>query len=699
VLAVPYIFCGIVLSLAFTSFPERIGSLYASNMIGSGFGCLLVVPLIWYFGLPGSLLLCALLGALSAAFFLGSRKAILVTALSIIVTLLLYPFRDTLFKIEPAPSKTLALLLNNLEKTPEHTRWTPISRIDVVDPSPILPDRKVVLQDGDAISLLHKWGGDPGKLDYLDADLAAGPYRILEQPEVLIIGIGGGPDILIAYHNQATDVTAVEINPGSIEVLTELYKDYNGNIASIQPSYRVINSEGRAYVRRSDEKYDLIQIPGADSFTALQSGAYMVAESYLYTLNAMEDYLSHLNDGGMLGIVRISFDPPRENLKLVTSGATALRKLGITDPRDHIIVIRVNNFPYPTLSLFKLTPFTQEEVECYSQWIAENPTWSFMYAPGKNLETAYEQFLTAFAQGNEEQFYTDYFYNIRPATDDSPFFFMHDKLKNIFKTLPLTSDHQLPGESNLFPGFVSLFESEQFREKGLGVWMLIATVVQMVILTLIFIFTPLLVYKNKGITVPNAAPLLIYFSCLGLAYVSIEISFIQKFILFLSHPTYSTTVILFTFLVFSGLGSATTTRFMTSSRIRLAQICLTILFITGIITSLVAEPVINTFLPYSLAVRVLIAVLLLAPLSFCMGMPFPLGVSVAEQYSMRELIAWVWGVNAAFSVVGSILSIAFAMTIGFYNTLIVMLFIYLLAAGTLLLVRSKTDAEALPAQG
>ena len=173
-----------------------------------------------------------------------------------------------------------------------------------------------------------------------------------------------------------------------------------------------------------------------------------------------------------------------------------------------------------------------------------------MYAPGKNLETAYEQFLTAFAQGNEEQFYTDYFYNIRPATDDSPFFFMHDKLKNIFKTLPLTSDHQLPGESNLFPGFVSLFESEQFREKGLGVWMLIATVVQMVILTLIFIFTPLLVYKNKGITVPNAAPLLIYFSCLGLAYVSIEISFIQKFILFLSHPTYSTTVILFTFWCF-----------------------------------------------------------------------------------------------------------------------------------------------------
>lgn len=684
-LALPFFFCGSVFSLIFSAYPQRIGGLYAVNMVGSGIGCLVVIPAMWYLGLPGSLIVCALLGGISASLFLPSMGRWAILAVTVVLTFLLFPFRESIYPIRPAPTKLLALIEKHLQEKPEYTRWTPLSRIDVVDASKYSPGRKAVLQDGDAVSFLHEWNGDSSTLDYLNDNIAAGPYRILKEPNVLLIGIGGGPDILIAHHFGAKKITAVEINPASIEVLTELYKSYNGGIANFLPSYQVVHAEGRSYVRRSDQKYDLIHVPGADSFTALQSGAYMVAESYLYTADAMKDYFSHLTEDGILGFVRISFDPPREHLKLVTSAATAMRELGIEEPWNKALVIRDRRYIYLTLTLFKLKPFTPEEIESYRQWLVNNPSYTIMYAPGYPTGNPYEQFFQAFAEGGEEKFYDEYFYNVRPATDDSPFFFRHEKLKNVLKKLPLPSMEPLPGESNAFPGFTSLFEADQFREKGLGIWMLIATIVQMTILTALFILAPLTVFKKRHLKVPNSIPMLFYFSCLGLAYVSIEISFIQRLILFLGHPTYSTSVVIFTFLVFSGLGSATTGYFGHTRRNALWIFA--VLFLVGLITHAAVTPITNLFLPIPIETRIVLAVILLAPLSFLMGMPFPMGIGIANENSSREMIAWAWGVNSAFSVMGSMMCIAIAMALGFSQVLLGMLIVYLMAACVLFLIR------------
>lgn len=678
VLALPFFFSGGCLALALTKMPANVGAIYAVNMVGSGLGCVAVVPLLWYMGVPGALVFFAAVGAMAALCFAPTKilKGLSVLLIGLLC-LCVFPLRNHLLPVRPAPSKLLALAYD-MGKESEYHQWTPIGRVDVVD----LENRKVVLLDGDAATFMYPYDGTKESIREIAEGLEGGAYRICRNPDVLIIGAGGGPDILIALHNDAKRITAVEINPATIRVLTEVYRDYLHNIISTDPRIHVEQAEGRSYVRRLDRQFDLIQMTGVDTYTALASGAYILSESYLYTVEAFRDYLSHLRETGILAVVRLSFDPPRENLKLIVTSVHAMQEMDIRRPERNVLLVRANKFPYIALSLFKKIPFTDIEIETFKQWCQDDPRFSLVYAPGIDLPSYYQDYFSALARGVEKRFLDEYAYNVRPAKDDSPFFYSQYKWSNVFSSLPV-SQRPLEEESKTAPGFTWLFDSSAFRERPLGMWLLAAMLAQMILLAIAFVLVPLFIFKREGIRVENASSFLTYFGCLGIGYMFIEISSIQRLILFLGHPTYSITTVLFTFLTFSGLGSAVTGRLGVKGLVKDIRWVVVCIVVIGVMMLAVSDWLVDAALDSPFWVRIGATVMLLAPLAFCMGMPFPLGIRFVERATKDRsimVIPWVWAVNAALSVVGSILSVTVAMVWGFRWVTIIALAVYVLGA-------------------
>jgi hypothetical protein len=535
---------------------------------------------------------------------------------------------------------------------------------------------------------MYPYDGTKESIREIAEGLEGGAYRICRNPDTFIIGAGGGPDILIALYNDAKRITAVEINPATIRVLTDVYRDYLDNVISTDPRIHVEQAEGRSYVRRLHRQFDLIQMTGVDTYTALASGAYILSESYLYTVEAFQDYLSHLEPDGLLAVVRLSFDPPRENLKLIATAIEAMREMGIEHVDRNILLVKANKFPYLALSLFKKTAFTDSEIRVYQTWCQDDPRFSLVYAPGVDLPSHYQELVHIYRdsfQGSQEAaelFFDSYPYNVKPVRDDSPFFYNQYKWSNVFSTLPI-SERPIEEESKTAPGFTWLFDSTAFRERPLGMWILVAMLVQMMVLAAVFVWIPLFVFKRGGIRVPGAASFLTYFACLGIGYIFIEISSIQRLILFLGHPTYSITTVLFTFLTFSGLGSAVTGRLGSHGFVRDIRRVVVCLVVVGLMMLLASEWLVDAALESPLSVRIGMAVVLLAPLAFCMGMPFPLGVRFVEESTKDRsmmVIPWVWGVNAGMSVVGSILSVTLAMVWGFRWVTVIALMVYVLGA-------------------
>jgi hypothetical protein len=649
--SVPFFLGGLCLSLAMTHLSGNINRLYSFDLAGAACGCLLVIPLLNVLGGPQAMLAIAALAA-GACWLLmpvDRRKT-----LSILPLLLVIPLGASLILGPNHPWLKLHYVKGRDEGEALFTKWNSSSRITVVQ---VNHDRKNtwIIMDGDAGTLLPDFNGDIDSWQFLQTRVSSLAYHIKPAAETLIVGPGGGIDVLTALTFGNRDITGVEINPITVDdVMRGEFRDFTGGLY-FRPEVQIHVDEGRSFIRRASHAYDIIQATLVDTWAATAAGAFALTENNLYTVEAFKDYFAKLKDDGILTFTRWNLDPPQQDLRLVSLTRAAMQELGLSKPERSMIVVRENpqreavecNF------LFKKSGFTDEEVRAI-EGVSRANAFEVLYTPLTRPDNPFTRLITA---EDPRHFLHSYAYDVTPPRDNSPFFFHTVRLRHLWG---------------------SLFLSWESKKTNVGVLVLFLVFLAALILVLLFILFPLFWFRKDALYGKQAGPELGYFVCLGLGYILIEMTLVQKFILFLGRPVYALSVVLFSTLLFSGLGSSFSAK-LSKDRLRqnVSVICLLIAALT-----LAYLPLLPFFLYRLVALttlwKALLAIAFLAPLGFVMGMPMPLGITWLRRTS-PALIPWAWGINGAASVLGSILTMVIAVNLGFNQALIVAIGLYITA--------------------
>jgi hypothetical protein len=439
-------------------------------------------------------------------------------------------------------------------------------------------------------------------------------------------------------------------------VTRDVFADWVGGLYQ-DPRVTIHNDEGRSFLRRQDQKFDIIQMSGVDTWSGLATGAYTLSENYLYTLDAFTDYLEHLKDDGVLSMIRYVFAPPRETLRLCSLGAEALKRVtGQTDISKHVVILSNHGaevHPYASF-LLKKSPFTDEELANLRAY-AQQAGMSILHMPGEESVTKFHQFLTS---ADHEEFFRDYVYNIRPVTDDAPFFFKYYKWSRI-----LSAPKGIGGNlgANL----------------PIGHFVLLAVLVQALFFCTIFIGLPLLAFKRKDIHEQGAGSMALYFSCLGIGFMLVEMTLIQKLILFLGHPVYAVVVVLFSVLLATGVGSFIAG--LAPDPAALLRYSLPGIAALSAFYAFFLHDIVTLFLGLPQYGRFAVAVVFIAPLGILLGTAFPSGLTLLHRSGRERLVPWAWGVNGSTSVIGSIGTVLLAMSFGFRTVMLIGAACYLVA--------------------
>lgn len=672
VLFIPYFFAGLAIAAIFRAIPQETTSLYFFNLAGSGVGCQLFMFIITPLGGEMSLVFCSLLGAVAALFWAReSTRPLQISAMGIAIALAIaMPFSTHLFPIKPAQTKGLAIFMTHPGAKIEFTEWTPLSRIDVGHAEKAMHPflrrwipgdmMRTITIDGDANTWVfdHKEVAEDLKthpntvnMELLKANPYALAFLTKKNPETLIVGVGGGNEVAVALSARAKHVTGVEINPAILAQSTRLLAEFFGGLYESGRATPVL-SEGRSFVRRTDKKFDIIQMSGVDTWTGLSSGAYVLSENYLYTVEAVKDFLGHLTADGVLSMGRYLMAPPRETLRLVSNAMRALKEMGVEDPAKHMLVLTRGPAIGARL-LVKRSPWTKEEIEFYhdlvtKERIDKDIIWYGPHLEGRLIKTPFTCLIDAIGKGPEAEqaFYEGYQYDVTPVYDEKPFFFEYYKWKNIFADM---TDGGFGGQVG--------------AKRPIALLILFFLIAQVIVLSALFIFLPLRRLRRRGSPLPERLSVIVGFGGLGLAFMFLEVGFMQKFVLFLGHPIYSISVSLFSILVFSGLGSLTAGRLPWNPTTRL-KLSIAAISVIVLIYLFAINPLFDALLGFPLIARQFIAGALIALLAFPMGMPFPLSLAAAGKLS-GNAVPWALGINGAMGVLGSVLCIIFAMSFGF----------------------------------
>jgi hypothetical protein len=514
-----------------------------------------------------------------------------------------------------------------------------------------------------------------GQLDFLDQHILRLPYLVSPpNPRVLVIGVGGGRDIITALRFGASHVTGVELDPVTVEIIRD---DPFGITQGFfrRPNISLVSGEGRHFVKRTRERFDLIQLTGVDTLSAQTSGAYVLAENYLYTVEAFRDYLDHLNPGGVLSITTGHLDDENPNSagRMISVAQQALRERGVARPEDRIALIPSRNL-YADV-LIKPEAFDAAQVQRLAD-AAQQLGFTPLLLPGRASHPVFAAL--ASATGDErEALLAGQKYVLAATTDDSPFFFRNYRWSQVFNADPITPVHST----------------------ALGQIVLVLLLVSLSVLGSVFVLGPLLVFRRKGIAGGGRQPvaILLYFLAVGVGFMLFEISLMQRFVLYLGYPTYSLTVTLASLLVFLGCGSFLSRRWVGHERVVLPMAVVAIAVMVVFYSQLL--PLIQAAtLGMPLAIRIVLSVAMLAPLGLVMGIFFPLGIRRAAEVH-EDLVPWAWGINGCASVTATVLAVMLAMSQGFMRVWILSVAIYAVGVAAFLLAGSSpvsTPARSAP---
>ncbi len=683
---VPFFFAASCIGLAFTCLKEHISRIYFFDLVGAGTGALLVVAALFLLSPQNALRLLAVF-ALAASALVGHavgspvrNRLMLTLGIFLIGLVFVLPKNWPDFRISQFKGQSQALQVIDARVLGQYS--SPLGLLAVVE-SPTIPFRDApglslntqseppaqlaLFTDGDAMSVITRFDGNLDALAYMDDVTAALPYRLLDRPKVLVLGAGGGTDVLFAIYHGARAIDAVELNPQVTELVGDTYADFAGHLYDDE-RIDVYTDEARSFVARSTARYDLIHIALLDSFAASGTGVQALSESYLYTVEAIGEYMQHIAPEGMLAITRWLKVPPRDSLKLFATVTEALKRAGAADPAQSIALIRSWN---TSTMLVKNGDFSAREIATIKEFCKSN-SFDTAFYPSMNASEANrynlldQPFLfngaTALAGQGAADFLERYKFQIEPATDDKPYFFHFFK----WRTLPELLSLRKRGGAGLIEW---------------GYLVLVATLIQSILAGAALILFPLWIVKRRW---PRGAGTRMggYFFLLGLAFLFVEMAFIQKFILFLGHPLYSVAVVLSGFLVFAGLGSGysqTLVRRYRGRRLYLVAYAVTGIVSVALVYLFLLPELFDRLIGQRDAIKIPIALLMIAPLAFCMGMPFPLGLGQVASKA-PDFIPWAWGINGYASVVSASLGTLLAIEFGFTAVILLALALYVAAA-------------------
>jgi hypothetical protein len=499
----------------------------------------------------------------------------------------------------------------------------------------------------------------------VNLDAAANPQSPIPNPAgftALVIGPGGGRDLVSALVFGARHVDGVEINPIiANDVMRGQFREFSGGIYT-HPRVRIVIDDGRSFVRRTPDRYDVIQASLVDTWAATAAGAYTLTENTLYTVEAFEDYLDHLNDQGVLTITRWVFD----GLRLVSLAQAAGEKRG-WNAAERIAIVRQDKV---ATFLFKRTPFTPRELATLHD-VSTRLGFDILYAPHDDKVPSMEEedvdgtstgdYARLIRAADPVQFSASYRADIRPTTDDRPFFFHTTKLENQFAVAF--------GKSMLF---------------GNGLSALMTLLGISIALVVLFVIGPLALAGPRAAHPRRWFAWLVYFGALGAGFMLIEVAILQRFVLLLGHPVYSLTVTLFSLLLGTGIGAGLSRRLRQQSLGRTGALALAVIAAVGVAVIAVVTPLVTWAIPLARPIRMAIAVATLVPIGLVLGIPMPTGIRLLSAKS-PQMVAWAWGMNGALSVLGATLAIFIAMNWGFQVTLLAASVTYLIGLAAFLL--------------
>jgi spermidine synthase len=679
--ALPFFVAGTIVSLAISETIENVSRVYFFDLLGAAGGCVLLLGLLDLFGGPDTVLAAAVLFAAAAAIWNSMGGSVKGRAASVALALVLVAFitynqRNHVADIRHAKEHTLS---NEVWQ-----KWNSFSRIAVThDPNPKEEHPDMIYIDADASTGIANFDFDHlsehERHDLLEQGPAL-PYAVRPGAKTLIIGPGGGWDVARALASGSHDITGVEINPIIARtVMQEKFADMSKRLYS-HPGVRIEVEDGRSFVRRSSEKYQVLQATLVDTWASTAAGAFALSENNLYTVDAIRDYLQHLTDDGLVAFTRWGFDPPRESLRLISLAIEALNQIGENEAWRHIIVGRGNlatlrEWGAQDTVLISRKPFSQADIERASAMMKASGLQA-IFLPGVPVHNHFFDLLHA---PDVDQYERNYVFDITPVTDNRPFFFYsvqpRDLLAFVRSASRVTADYKINKAVPLLFGLMAVS----------------------IIATALILVLPPLVLGTRLPRQRGVPGFLLYFLFIGAGYILIEVGLIQKFVLFLGHPTYALIVVIFSMLVSSGLGSFASTRVLGKNEGRLIKALGCIALMTALLAAVVSTTL-SSLVWLPLGLKVVLTVAWIAPMGFVMGMPFPTALRRLEEWHAPS-VRWAWSLNAAASVLGSVGSLVCSIYMGLVQTLIIGGLFYLAALAVLARVRISHAAAPEPGPG
>lgn len=648
---IPLSASGVCITLLLTRMPYSGGWLYAADLAGAAVGCLgIIFVLLVIDPVSATLGIGAMAAGAGWMVVRGSGDARTLrlsgaVALSLGAAAMVHAALDVSGK-----SHLGVFWAKGTQQTGTlFERWNTYSRVRVTAMGESVPfgwgfsrapttkiDQKYLDIDADAATVITRFDGDLGKLGYLKDDVINGAYLVQPTADVAVVGVGGGRDVLSALLFGARKISGIEINPAIFEVLTDKFADFSGHLDK-QPGVSLINAEARSYINHSSDRYDLVQISLIDTWAATAAGGLTLTENRLYTVEAWGDFYRALKPRGMLSVSRW-YDPGThrgEFYRLVSIAAEALQRSGVPAAglKDHLIALNVGNI---------VNVITRPDAFTSAEWQAartrlEAQGFRILMGP----DVAFDAVTTKLISGTADAaYFASLPENVTPSTDDNPFFFYTAR----------------------FGDFVAAPMSAR-THNNTAITMTLALIAVALVACLFYVVGP---FIRLARTTPLATltPSVTFFCGIGIGFMLIEISQMQRLMVFLGHPVYGLSVVLFTILLFGGLGS--TTVGARSPRTREVITRLVALLATLAIAGLLTPALTTWARSETTSMRIVLSILLLAPPAFCMGMMFPLGLSIWRRQS--ELHPYFWSANGIMSMLASVLGMALSIEFGIANT-------------------------------
>ena len=668
----PFAFAGLLIGSMLAEDAHDAGRVYAANLLGSAAGAIGAVVVLGWLSSAQAVLFCAVLGAAASVVLAVERQRAVVAAgaVGVVAGLALLVSLPAAFEVQPSPYKTLSQFRLDPDAQVVRTTENAYSRLDVVQSSSIHsaqglslgyfgdlpPQSGLIIDAGKLLPVSQRAQTDQALLEHLPSAVA---YRLRPAADVLVLGSGGGAEVMTALANSSGQVTVVE--PDEL-VATALETDLAAwaGLAD-DPRVTFVSEEIRTAAERSDERYDVVVLSLTDGYHPVSSGAFTLTEDYTLTTEAFQAYFELLEPDGLFVVHRWLQDPPSETIRTL---AMIVAALDDTDPAEHVAAFR--SFQHGTFVVAP-TGYSEADVETllagvddlrYDLTLSPHMPPEMVNRTARLPEPVYAQTYRELIEATDRgAFFASQPFDVRPPTDTHPFFF-----------------HFFRAEQT--PDVLENLGRRWQPFGGSGYFVLVALLAFAVAAALLFVLLPIALRRRfrdalGAIGRTRSAKVLGYFALLGLAFLLVEVSLIQQFILLLGRPTLAVAAVIGALLLWSGIGSSLSLRVDW----RLAMLALVVLLLAYPLVVAALNPVL---LPLSLPLRVLSVALLIAPVGFLMGMPFPRGVAALAD--AHDVVPWAWATNGSASVVSAVLAAMLALSFGFGAVLVIGAMLYLAAA-------------------